>query len=430
MSRVASGFAPPACEPDRPTKTKSKPDDPRSQLVPSSPMDARNQGSDKQKHLWEILEWIGTWRVASATAISVNYALTAQTASRLLQAGCEAGVLELVRLKREDPVYRLTADGQKQAGIRSEFRIVRRNMDYLSRRAHIAAILSVQAGPGERVTNPNQAGPKAPAVKVRSGGSLQTQSADLLVEACDKEHKPTAVVLITSHQSLQMSDSLCRAWHESRDVARAILCAMPDVLEDLQQIIDNGHLAGRIEAMPMPLSDYAKTRRNLRVEPVEIVPDRQKLLQMDGDEIEKDRQKYEDERKHWTEMRDAARRRWKEMSDPFQELSDTEWDALEPILRYRRPKRVKHWYGIPVNRDRDVINTLLLCEYLGRHLSEMRLIDGYASGEMCLHRTRQWPKRRLNAAWERLAEISAAGGSRQKLIAAAQLKVAGPQARQ
>jgi hypothetical protein len=368
-----------------------------------------------------MLEWIGTWRVASATAISVNFALAPEAASRLLQAGCEMGALELVRLKRWDPVYRLTAEGLKRTGMSSEFRIIRRNMDYLSRRAHIAAVLSRQAAHGDKVINPHQSGSKALTVRVRSGGSLQLLSADLRVEPGDKGQKPTAVVLITGYQSLETSESLCRAWHGNKDVSRVILCANPDILTDLERTIDRDQLGDRIEAMPVPLSDYAKARNDLQRKSMEAASEPQQPLSIDRVEIEKDRKNYEDEREHWAEMREAARRRWREMPNPFEELSDTEWDALGPILRHGRPKRVRHWCGIPVNQDRDIINTLMLCEYLGRSLSEMRLIDGYASGEMCLQRMRRLSKRRLGAAWERLAEISPARG---ELIQAAEQRFA------
>jgi transposase len=348
---------------------------------------------DEELQLSKIIGWIGTWKAAGARAIAAKFKLTLEEALRLLEIGCARNLIQSKRLLQEDPIYHLTSKGARLTGVNEGFVMVRRNMAYLSRRAHVAAILSRGNHTDEelsyQVINPRCLTDEAPKVQVDVGGTVRPWEADVLITPRTELKQPSvAAVLITDYQPRHTLASLCKGWHSHAGVRRVAFYTISGVLGDLEHVIADAGLGAKLKAVPMPLSDYEKAEIR-----------RQASNEAQSNRVQ-EHQKAQEER-------EGERRRWAHGFSQFCELTDEEWAVMDPILLPGRPVKPRQWRGMTVNDDREVINAILLCDHVGRNLRCMRITAGYASGPKCFERIEQWLEAEVwNLAWEKLVEIS------------------------
>lgn len=192
------------------------------------------------------------------------------------------------------------------------------------------------------------------------------------------------VIVLARHESREGLRALCAAWHEHTGVARTVFYAIENMRDELREVIDQGGWGARLTVKSIPLSEAAR-------------------LQSERDAEER---KRAERSAIMVRQREEARERWSKQARPFVELSDEEWQAIEATLRPGRGKP-RSWHGLPINCDRDVINTVLLSEHLHRAVKNMIVTDGYASGPMCLQRVRRWQEEKVwGSAREALANVS------------------------
>jgi transposase len=367
---------------------------PAKEPVTSADPSSTGFSAAEQQQLSEILRWIAKWRAAGLQSMTSNLGVTSTVASRLLAASCERGLTEAVSFKQEDQLYRLTGEGARLAGMDGNpgLRIVRRTLDYFSRRARVAAILASRSDDYEgwayEVVNPSDLGDDGPVVEVDCGGAMRPSHADILMKPCiGGLRRAIAVVLVTDYQ--WPCESLCEAWYSSKSVERVVFYAISAVLADLEEIIATAGMADKLKVVPMPLSDHAQGERERAI----------------------DEQLSCQRRERFERRREAQRQSWAKRCPEFSELTDQEWTALDPILAPGGPSSPRLWCGVAIDADRDVVDTILLAQKLGRDVRDMKATDGYAAGPSCLRRIDEWQRAGVwTTAWRMLAEIAPARG--------------------
>jgi transposase len=351
---------------------------------------ATQRGNTVEEQLFAVLTWIGAWSLAGVQAVTAKFDISPDSALYLLELASDRKLLEVKRLPSEDHVYVLSEVGAQMVAVESQFRLTRRNMVYLSRRALLAGLLA-----DAEVVTPRELAGNVPRVPVDCGGMTRDWEPDLLMRPVTDQGRLDAVVLITHHQSRRTTESMCRAWHSNGQVAHVIFYTLPDILPDFLQLIDSAGLSGKLAALTLPLPEYAATaaRNALKA------------------------QSTADRRPRLTQARHELRKGLAEASPSFCELTDAEWEVVDPVLAPERPHRSAPWNGLVVNHDRDVLNTILLAEHLGRNPFQFTPADGYASGAACAKRLAQWHRAGVwTQAYDRLAAVSAE--QRQKLESA------------
>jgi transposase len=222
-----------------------------------------------------------------------------------------------------------------------------------------------------------------PGIEALVDGQVRPYRADLVLRS-QSGKLVGAIVLLHKYLSRRTLDALAEAWSECTDVSEVIFYAIPDICEHLEQAIANVHSGAELRLKTIPLSRSARTRLNATKE---------------RDLRDKHDLEAEREREEW-------RKEWTSADPPFLELTDSEWEVLDPILSPRRRKEI-HWKGLRLRNDRHIINTLLLASYLGRPLSVMTVFMGYESGVTCRGRLEDWRDAGVLAdAWQKLADMS------------------------
>ena len=222
-----------------------------------------------------------------------------------------------------------------------------------------------------------------PGIEALVDGQVRPYRADLVLRSQGGK-LVGAIVVLHQHLSRRTLDALAEAWSECADVSEVVFYAIPDICEQLEQAIARVHSGVTLKLKTIPLSRSARMRLNAAKG-----RDLQAKHNLDA----------EREREEW-------RKEWTDADPPFEELTDGEWEVLDPILSPGRRKEI-HWKGLRLRNDRQIINTLLLASYLGRPLSVMTVFMGYESGVTCRRRLEDWRDAGiLGEAWQKLTDMS------------------------
>ncbi len=345
--------------------------DPQSPLIIAAEQTVMTLDDDEKRSLVEMLAWIGTHKIVEVQVVNWKFAkkFTPELLGRLLSMAEQKTLLHIKQLNGAS-VYQLTKAGEKLAGINDPINLTigRRNAPHLSRRARIVSMLT-HTCPESEVLSPRDLRPRVPFIEAEVNGSRCRYDADLFLRPLiESWGKPIAVILVTSLMSRSGYRAWLQAWDDCQEVAEAYIYATAGILAMLESVVGEMGETKKLKLLAMPSSGD---------EQAEQVRKRRNLEHLARNLTEHDR-------------RTRTRASLLAETPQFRSLTDQEWEALVPIIGADLDTWAKMWYGVQIQGDREIIDTVLLANQRQRALRGMTIPQGYSNGDTAADRVAEW----------------------------------------